>query len=140
MKPAAKNKNLSSKLKYTVWCSDGYDPDGWHSYEGEPTKEFDSCWSSKKEANDRAEYLFFWKNPWGLAPNEVSDDYTGELSPTAKDGMNKWTVSPPDSSRWTVGVVPAAAFLHLENASRERHNYDDEGEPQGYENHLASFF
>ena len=127
IKPPAKNKQLSSKLKYTVWCSDGYDKDGWHSYEGEPNKEFDTSWMTKEEANARAEYLFFWKNPWGLDPTEVSDDDGGENSPTVRDGMNKWEVAPPDSSRWTVGVVPAAAYPHLENATLSRHSYDETG-------------
>ena len=139
IKLAAKNKKPN--LKFTVWCSDGYDYDGWHSYEGEPMKEFDSSWVTKKEANERAEFLFFWKNPWGMAPNQVSDEYQGEPEPIVNDGMKKWSVSPDDSSRWTVGVVPAAAYLHLENASNNRHNYDDEREPKSYEeNHYGSFF
>jgi len=122
----------SSTLKYTVWCSDGYDNDRWHSYEGPPSREFDSVWKSKKEANDRAEYLFFWKNPWGTAPNQVSDD-GGDPEPSDVDGLNSWTVSPDDTSRWSVGAVPADAFAHLPNAQKHRHNHDDGQEPQGYE-------
>ena len=124
-KPPAKNKQVSSNLKYTVWCSDGYEPDGWHSYQGEPDKEFDSSWTTKKEANERAEYLFFWKNPWGIDPEDVSDDYEGDPTPTAADGMKKWSVAPTDSTRWTVGVVPSEVFPHLENACQHCHNYDD---------------
>jgi hypothetical protein len=129
IKPPLKNKNANSMLKFTVWCSDGYDNDGWHSYQGEPTKEFDSSWNTKKEANDRAEYLFFWKNSWGLDPQEVNDD-DGEPEPTERDGMMKWTVAPADSTRWTVGVVPASVYQHLENASLDRHNHDDEPSPR----------
>ena len=133
--PPAKNKSSTSTLKYTVWCSDGYDRDGWHSYGGPPSKEFDTSWPTKQEANERAEYLFFWKNVWGLDPDEISDDYTHSdvgVLPTENDGMNKWTVCPADSSRWTVGVVPTQAYLHLENASQRRHCNDDEREPRGY--------
>jgi hypothetical protein len=134
LKPAAKHKKPSSKLKYTVWCSDGYDNDGWHSYQGEPMKEFDTIWATKKEANDRAEFLFFWKNPWGISPNQVIDcNSDGDLSPESDDGMDEWSEAPPDSTRWTVGVVPAASYRHCHNASQNRHDYDDGREPKGYE-------
>jgi hypothetical protein len=128
LRPPAKQLDPNSSLKYTVWCSDGYDADGWHSYAGEPDKEFDSTWNTKKEANDRAEYLFFWKNSWGLDPNEVDDD-EGDPKPTTRDGMMSWSVSPPDSTRWSVGVVPANVFEHLPNATKRRHNHDEERKP-----------
>jgi hypothetical protein len=118
-----KNKDSSSQLGYTVWCSDGYDRDGWHSWAGEPDKEFDSSWKTKEEANKRAEYLFFWRNPWGVEPNQVNDE-NGSPSSKVNDGMHKWTVRPTDSSRWTVGVVPSAAFAHLEKATLRRHHHD----------------
>jgi hypothetical protein len=121
-------KYPNSGLKYTVWCSDGYDADGWHSYEGSPTKEFDSVWITKKEANDRAEYLFFWKNPWGHEPEELEGDYTGEIVPEYVDGLVSRSVAPPDSTRWTTGVVPANAFSHLPNSTTDRHNFDDDDE------------
>ena len=127
-------KYPNSGLKYTVWCSDGYDADGWHSYEGAPTKEFDSVWITKKEANDRAEYLFFWKNPWGHKPEELIGDYTGEIVPEYVDGLVSRSVAPPDSTRWTTGVVPANAFSHLPNSTTDRHNFDnDEGEEKEYD-------
>ena len=131
IKPPAGNKNADSMIKFTVWCSAGFDNDGWHSWGGEPDKLFDSSWKTKKEANDRAEYLFFWKNVWNVSPQEVSDD-NGEPKPSEQDGMKKWTVAPSDSKRWTVGVVPASAFQHLEKACLRRHIYDDERLPQGY--------
>ena len=87
-------------------------------------KEFDSSWNTKKEANQRAEYLFFWKNPWGSDPDQVSDLDVGVPKARKQDGMDKWTVAPPDSSRWTVGVVPASAFRYLENATLSRHRHD----------------
>jgi hypothetical protein len=128
-------KYPNSGLKYTVWCSDGYDADGWHSYEGSPTKEFDSVWITKKEANDRAEYLFFWKNPWGHEPEELEGDYTGEIVPEYVDGLVSRSVAPPSSTRWTTGVVPANAFSHLPNSTTDRHNFDDdddEGKEEEY--------
>jgi len=79
-KPNGINKNKNNLLDYVVWSSCGYDYDGWHSYEGPPSKEFDSSYSTKKEANNRAVYLFYKKNPWGWdvlqildEDNEVSD-------------------------------------------------------------------
>eukprot|EP00536_Pseudo-nitzschia_multiseries_P000780 jgi/Psemu1/300312/fgenesh1_kg.9_\ len=122
MKVEGKHINPRSGLKFTVWCSDGYDYDGWHSYEGEPTKEFDSVWKTKEEANLRSEYLFFWKNPWGWKPEETELHW--EIEQEVVDGLKRYTVAPPDSSRWTVGVVPTAAFIHLPNASTDRHTYD----------------
>ena len=140
MRPPAKHKSSkgAASLKFTVWCSDGYDNDGWHSYQGAPTKEFDSRWTTKKEANQRAEYLFFWKNPWGLAPNEINDD-GGDPEVSKRDGMHSWEVAPPDSTRWSVGVVPSAAYPHLENSTQRRHNYDDESEPKSYEVNWRAF-
>jgi len=125
-----KHRVYSSGLQFTVWCSDGYDCDGWHSYEGEPTKEFDSVWNTKEEANLRAEYLFYWKNPWGMKPEELLDNRYGlgcaddEITPRVVDGCWGCTICPPDSSRWTVGVVPTVAFTHLSESSTHRHNYD----------------
>jgi len=120
----AEGKRLVPKsgLKFTIWCSDGYEPDGWHSYQGEPTKEFDSVWNTKEEANNRAEYLFFWKNPWGLDPTEVNDN--NEVEPENVDGLKKFSVMPDDSTRWTVGVVPTNAFIHLPNSTNRRHDLD----------------
>jgi hypothetical protein len=107
----------STQFKYTVWCSDGYDNDGWHSYEGEPAQEFDSMWNTEKEANDRAEFLFFWKNSYGLAPNLLSDD-NGEPDNDIRNGLYNWSVAPADSTRWSVGVVPTVAFAHLPRTPR----------------------
>ena len=68
-----------NKMKgYTVWCSDGYGNDGWHSYEGPPDKEFDSTYKTKEDANERARYLFYWKNPWGQQAEEIMEGYSGE--------------------------------------------------------------
>lgn len=145
--PSDKNKDPDgNKSKgFTVWCSDGYGNDGWHSYEGAPAKEFDTTYATKKEANERARYLFQWKNPWGFGAEEFddrlgcSDKSTkeglaiyrefgrhehGVTNKSTKDGMVSYTVTPDDSTTWTVSVVPDAAFAYLENATKTRHCYD----------------
>lgn len=118
----------SKMKKFTVWCSDGYDPDGWHSYQGDPRKDFDSTWDKMEDANARAEYLFFWKNSYGIGPKEVKDD-DGEPTPETKHGLNTWTVCPADNTRWTVGVVPAMGYPHLPHATERRHDYDRPKKP-----------
>jgi hypothetical protein len=137
IKPPAKNKdpNGNKKKGYTVWCSDGYGNDGWHSYNSPPNKEFDSTWKTKADANARARYLFYWKNVWGLSPNELAESGEGgpvEETATNQHGLVEFSVEPPDSSHWTVSVVPDEVFPHLDNACMIRHSYDDERDPKGY--------
>ena len=132
IKPTTTNKTLDAKgHEYVVWCSDGYGNDGWHSHNDAPDQHFDTCWKTAKEANDRARYLFFWKNSYGIDPDELSDD-DGDPEPKFREGLVTYSVEPADSTRWTVGVVPAAAFRHLPEATTERHNFDDEGVPRQY--------
>ena len=49
--PLEKNFSLEgNKTKdFTVWCSDGYDNDGWHSYEGPPDKDFDTTYTRRRK-------------------------------------------------------------------------------------------
>jgi hypothetical protein len=123
--PSDKNKDPDgNKSKgFTVWCSDGYGNDGWHSYEGSPAKEFDTTYVTKKEANERARYLFQWKNPWGLEADEFEEG-AHEIDESTNEGMISYVVTPDDSTTWSVGVVPDAAFPYLDNATRTRHHYD----------------
>lgn len=107
---------------FTIFCSSGYGYDGWHSYEGPPNKVFDSTYTTKKEANERARYLFYWKNPWGLEPKSIMEEE--EVDESMKDGLVTYVVTPPDSETWTVSVVPDAAYAFLENASSRRHGND----------------
>ena len=75
IKPPDKNKQLNSSTDgFVVWCSDGYGNDGWHSYNPPPDQHFETIWKTAKEANDRARYLFFWKNSYGIGPDEVHND------------------------------------------------------------------
>ena len=108
-KPASKQKDVTKKLKYTIWTSCGYEYDGFHSYEGEPDKEFNSSYSTLKEANERVEYVFYFDNPWGLEREEMFADSNF----IDKKGTRFMSCSPDDSETWTVAVVPSIAFDYL---------------------------
>merc|ERR1719491_2391527 len=111
---------------------DGYNNEGWQSHQGSPEREFDLVWKSEKEANDCVGYLLFWMNPWVIAPHEVSDD-DEDPEQTIFDGLRGWTVSPADSSQWSVSIIPAVVYAHLPNTTKRLHNHDDGREPKGYE-------
>lgn len=115
--PSKKNEDLNgNNLKgFTVWCSLG---EGW---DGPPRKEFDSTWKSSADANSRARYLFFWKNTFEWDPEDVMPDEESEIN-----GLVYYSVQPDDDQCWTVGVVPDVAFLHLPDASSDRHHHDRE--------------
>lgn len=59
LKPYLDRANM---LTYVVWSSDGYDPDGFYSYDGPPERTFDSTWSTIQAANQRTRYVFYVKN------------------------------------------------------------------------------
>ncbi|CAJ1946591.1 unnamed protein product [Cylindrotheca closterium] len=105
--PPKQNLSQNKKLRYTVWTSDGYDNDRWHSYEGPPDKAFDSSFTSLEHANQRAEFVFYFKNPWGLGLDEMDP---AETDGTTKTGFRFLQCCPDDSSRWTVSVIPSSAF------------------------------
>lgn len=109
LEPPAKNKTPNgNKMKgYTVWSSEEFCEynDGIP-----PQRVFDSTWKTAEHANARAMYLFYWKSCWGLQPEEVSELFVGEVE---IDGLKMLKASPPDSARWTVGVIPDFAFQHL---------------------------
>ena len=140
IRPPAKNKTINgNKMKgFTVWCSTGYGNDRWHAYNGPPPQEFDSTWKTAEDANARARYLFSWKNIWEMYPDELLE--TGECDEFDTNGLWTYTTEPPDSERWTVGVVPDVAFQHLPDARTARHCHDDESEPKGYSGGASSDF
>lgn len=132
IKPSASHKSHTTKgHKYIVWCSDGPD------YE-EPNQHFDTSWKTASEANDRARYLFFWKNPSGIEPHEVGGDYNGTPEPSFREGLVTYTVD-QYHCRWTVGVVPTAVFPHLKCPVFSRHRYDDEDKPEESECDFMSY-
>lgn len=129
MDPPKQSQDRKGKLGFTVWYSSGYPSDGWHSYEGPPTKEFDSTWKSADEANLRAKYRFYWGNCWGNEPHELFDRYETEVDEEVVNGLVTRHVCPPDSEEWTVGVVPDVAFEYLDNAAARR-DYEDHDEDE----------
>ena len=116
-RPPASNLKPSGK-GFSVWSSCGYGNDGWHSYNPPPDKVFDSSFTNVADANARAKYLFYVKNPWGVDPvedllerNEIDESLTGP-----KRNLVRLQVHPDDGEVWTVGIVPDSAFAHLDNA------------------------
>mmetsp|Transcript_28424 Transcript_28424/g.46254 ORF Transcript_28424/g.46254 Transcript_28424/m.46254 type:complete len:236 (-) Transcript_28424:442-1149(-) len=126
--PKAPNRDKTKPLEFVVWFSDGYGNDGWHSYDGPPTKYFDSSFSSKSDANKRALYKFYKKNPWGLDVEEMLEQDT---KCKFDHGLHYLQVTPDDSSTYTVGVVPAAAFKHLDNVGNSDDELSEEGSSPG---------
>ena len=110
--PPEENLNPDSTKGYIVWSRHGYECDGFQ-------KEYDSTWSTKANANERAKYLFYWKNPWRYNPERMMEEEV--VNESKIDGLVKFKVCPLDSLRWTVSVVPAVAFVHMD------YDYDDDG-------------
>eukprot|EP00957_Ditylum_brightwellii_P177258 13503333-Ditylum_brightwellii.AAC.1 len=126
LKPSDNNTNPDGNKQtgYTVWSSDGYGNDGWHRYNGPPDKEFNSTYATIEDANARARYLFYWKNPWGQGADELMEEGQGVNESVDKNGLKTYDVTPDDSTTWTFGVVPNIAFVYLENATIRRNNDD----------------
>ena len=125
IQPALKNKKPDgNKLKgYTVSCAEGYHNTRFHTGNGPPVNEFDTTWSKVEDANARARYLFFWKNCWGMDPQELDNE---EIEVTERDGLKTYHAEPDDSGYWTVSVTPDVAFRHLPHSTLNRHNHDRE--------------
>jgi hypothetical protein len=119
---AAKVCETGNALEYIVWCSE--------NFLGTHPKYFDSRWKTSNEANDRARYLFYWKNPWHKHPEEMSS----HNGPESIEGLVAYECTPEDTyDCWRVGVVPANAYLLLPEASRRRHSHDENvQDDQGY--------
>ena len=113
--PKGKHTNQNKLLAYVVWKSTGYDNDGWHNYEGPPSKEFDSSFSKEKDANARVEYLFFVDNPWGVSWEELLENNEEDIDiEPVTSGLLSLEVCPPDSERWTVSAVEKEDFQDFE--------------------------
>jgi hypothetical protein len=112
---------------YTVWSANG------GHWDGPPCKQFDSSWKSLDDAKQRAKYVFYIKNPWGLDALEVDN----ELDHVAKNvyGMDEPRKLPPgivclqmhdgENDEWTVSIVPDDAFKFLDNVDKEPNHHDD---------------
>jgi hypothetical protein len=109
----------SSMKGFTVWCSD------WSTspYKNdEPrTKYFDSTWSNQADANERARYLFYWKNCWGDDPENIE---LGEEAGSRKNigGLIQYCCSADGGSSWRVGVAPDSAYPYLDESSTARYD------------------
>ena len=71
---------------------------------------------------------------WDICQTCFDDEHKSEeeKEQVNLDSLNKWSVATPDSTRWTVGVVPEKALIHLPNSSTDSHNNNNGTEPQGY--------
>ena len=110
-------RKRASGRGYTVWSSCGYRPDGWHSYDGPPSKKFDSSWPTIDEANKRARTLFFYKNTWGLGADEMIQQEVTVRRVQGTGGI-KLQVMPDDSEEWIVSVCPDSHFATLREEER----------------------
>ncbi|KAL7556212.1 hypothetical protein ACA910_017371 [Epithemia clementina (nom. ined.)] len=125
---------------FTVWCSfgDGLTRSSRIEKSNHATtleialQEFDSTWDNLKDAQDRAQYLYHWKNCWGFQKGSNSDKFGGtEEAGHAFQKLQKHTMPANSSSSssmqlrcWTVGVVTDQEFASLENATLRRHKFD----------------
>ena len=58
---------------YTVWKSCGFPHyDGFHTYNGPPIQNFDSCFASAEDANARAKYIFAKQQRWSQCTESVN--------------------------------------------------------------------
>jgi hypothetical protein len=78
---------------------------------GSPEKEFNSSYNTIEEANERAEYVFYHENPWGLEEDEFPYVETDFVS--SKSGFRRLQCCPDDSERWTVSIMPSSAFDYI---------------------------
>ena len=108
--PSLANKGGACSTGFTVWSSQGYPPDRWHSYAGPPETEYDTTYPTAKEATLRASYLFYFKNPWGLEGDEIAN---GECSTGGRQPSEVVRLEhiAGDSNTWTVAVAKAGAWV-----------------------------
>jgi hypothetical protein len=125
-KPNKINTNKKKLLKYVVWTSDGYPPDGWHSYDGPPPKEFDSSFKTVAEANQRVRYKMLHDNVWGLSRSEMLQKDISETT-EKKTKLLTMSVCPDDSSEFTVSAVTKEVFSYLSSGAGGDDDEDDEG-------------
>jgi Domain of unknown function (DUF5710) len=107
-KPLPDSTNEKVKLEYTVWTSLGFD-----GFAGRPeVKEFDSSFATLEQANQRAEYVFFYNNPWGCTKEYELP--IAEKNFVSCHGFRLLSCQPDDDQRWTVSVIPSKAFSYID--------------------------
>jgi hypothetical protein len=119
--PNNKIPDGSSKKGFTVWCSISSD-----TTSGSPEKLFDTTYKKMTDANDRARYLFYWKNPWGMSPQKMLEvvHIKSDTSSNATNASTFHCVNSNADETWIVSVVNDATFLYLDSARHYRHNLD----------------
>ena len=118
--PPRANRTRSGK-GFTVWRAHGFENNGWHRGNPPIDKEFDTSYATVAEANARARFVFYRDDPWGLGASRFRescrDSCDDIVKSKTKDGLRAYECAPPDSGTWKVGVVPDAAFGHLDDAT-----------------------
>lgn len=120
--PKNNQKPSGNSLKgYTVWCSISSDvPDS-------PPKQFDATYKGLGDANDRARYLFYWRNPWRLSPVKMVEFVLVKSDNSENnDCTSTFHCVHPNGDKWIVSVVHDSTFKYLDNASTSRHDLDQE--------------
>jgi hypothetical protein len=107
--PPAKHFNEQYKLPYTVWQSCGYIEDNFHTYYGEPDKDFNSSYATLEEANERAEFVFYYQAHLALGGDADELPYA-ETDEVTSHGFRLLECVSDGGERWTVSVVPSNAF------------------------------
>ena len=112
-KPKGANRNQSKLQDYVVWKGIGNSHNEWVGYKDSLEKKFDSSYATKKEANERTEYLFYVKNDWGWSVDRVLQNDVPQKRyidrAVGSDGLLHLKLSPPArimDSQWTVKAVP----------------------------------
>lgn len=124
--PPAANVNSASLKAFVVWTSCGYTNDRWHSYNPEPVKKFDSSFDTADEANLRARFVFYYKNVWGIAKEEM--DF--EVKETTVGDLVTFVTHPPDNERYTVAAVKKEVFEYFRGVMMKDGGGDDVDEDE----------
>jgi len=111
----AKGSNMKGHTVWASLCSQG---------QIFPTKHFDTTYLALGDANDRARYLFYWKNPWNLAPEKMVETVCIMADNSARDDCpNTFHCAHPNGEKWSVSVVYDSTFKYLDNASMDRRDF-----------------
>ncbi|CAB9510980.1 expressed unknown protein [Seminavis robusta] len=119
--PPEKNKLLKGSMMkgFTVWCSISSD------MSRHPPKHFDSTYKNLNDANSRARYLFYWRNPWRLPAYKMAEVVLIKSDNSAMSGCaSTFHCVHPNGDKWIVSVVNDSTFRYLDNAVMQRHELD----------------
>ena len=111
---------------FTVWCSFS-SAGAATSSTRPPKKHFDASYKNLEDANDRARYLFYWNNPWAHPEDMANIVMIKSDNSAYKDCANTFHCVHPNGEQWSVSVVHDSAFKYLDNATEERHSFEDDG-------------